>query len=280
MNREDLTENVAKGIVVKVKKKRNAAWRRASRPATRPAEFSAASLEPAPKGLAAETAAAQALGALDLARNTGARVNEITQLTPADFGIEEGFDYIRLDATATKTGSRKVPLREHLLERGCSTTSGPAEGAPCSTIPSARVAAMDFTFGRSASGSRSGCAIRSASWTRRLRPNHGWRHRFSSLARAVDMHVDVQNILQGHVGRENRFRLRRRVGVDSPPRDIEAAAISCRKCQERIGPDQGAGYRGLDQPFSVPISDSEEVLPKFRLFSNRPFLAVEHHGGE
>jgi hypothetical protein len=32
-------------------------------------------------------------------------------------------------------------------------------------------------------------------------PNHGWRHRFSSLARAVDMHIDVQNIIQGHVGR-------------------------------------------------------------------------------
>jgi hypothetical protein len=31
-------------------------------------------------------------------------------------------------------------------------------------------------------------------------PNHGWRHRFSSLARHVDMHVDVQNIIQGHVG--------------------------------------------------------------------------------
>jgi hypothetical protein len=31
-------------------------------------------------------------------------------------------------------------------------------------------------------------------------PNHGWRHRFSSLAPHVDMHVDVQNIIQGHVG--------------------------------------------------------------------------------
>jgi hypothetical protein len=31
-------------------------------------------------------------------------------------------------------------------------------------------------------------------------PNHGWRHRFSSLARHVDMYVDVQNIIQGHAG--------------------------------------------------------------------------------
>ncbi|MGY4167526.1 hypothetical protein [Bradyrhizobium sp. USDA 4529] len=33
---------------------------------------------------------------------TGARVNEITQLTPADFGIEEGFDYSRLNVVITK----------------------------------------------------------------------------------------------------------------------------------------------------------------------------------
>jgi hypothetical protein len=35
-----------------------------------------------------------------------------------------------------------------------------------------------------------------------VRPNHGWRHRFSSLARAVDMHVDIQNVIQGHVGKK------------------------------------------------------------------------------
>jgi hypothetical protein len=28
-----------------------------------------------------------------------------------------------------------------------------------------------------------------------VRPNHGWWHRFSSLARAVDMHVDIQNVI-------------------------------------------------------------------------------------
>jgi hypothetical protein len=42
---------------------------------------------------------------------------------------------------------------------------------------------------------------RLAEWVRSLKiegvaPNHGWRHRFSSLARHVDVHIDVQNILQ------------------------------------------------------------------------------------
>ena len=35
---------------------------------------------------------------------------------------------------------------------------------------------------------------------KKVAPNHGWRHRFSSLARHVDMHIDVQNIIQGHAG--------------------------------------------------------------------------------
>lgn len=60
-------------------------------------------------------------------------VNEITQLTPSGFGIEEGFDYIGLDATATKTSDyRKVPLHEHLLDQGCSITSRAARIVRCS----------------------------------------------------------------------------------------------------------------------------------------------------
>jgi hypothetical protein len=31
-------------------------------------------------------------------------------------------------------------------------------------------------------------------------PNHGWRHRFSSLARHVHMHIDVQNLIQVPAG--------------------------------------------------------------------------------
>jgi len=31
-------------------------------------------------------------------------------------------------------------------------------------------------------------------------PNHGWRHRFPSTVWHVGMHVDVQNIIQGHAG--------------------------------------------------------------------------------
>jgi hypothetical protein len=33
-----------------------------------------------------------------------------------------------------------------------------------------------------------------------IAPNHGWRHRFSSMARHVDMHVDIHNIIQGDTG--------------------------------------------------------------------------------
>ena len=57
VNREDLTENVAKGIVVKVKKKKK--QREKGFTADEARRILAASLEPPPKGLSAEMAAAR-----------------------------------------------------------------------------------------------------------------------------------------------------------------------------------------------------------------------------
>ena len=64
--------------------------------------------------------------------------------------------------------------------------------------------------GKSANPQYQKAAERTASWVRELgvddenvAPNHGWRHRFSTLARAIDMNTDVQNIIQGHVGEKD-----------------------------------------------------------------------------
>jgi integrase len=198
VNREDLTTNVAKGIVVKVKKKKK--QREKGFTADEARGILAASLQPQPKALSAEMAAARRWVPW-ICAYTGARVNEITQLTPRDFGIEEGFDYIRLDATATKTGEyRKVPLHEHLLDQGLLDYVRSRKNRPLFYEPK-RSRGGDGTHFRKV-------GERLAEWVRNtvgvtdtdVQPNHGWRHRFSSLARAVDMHVDVQNIIQGHVG--------------------------------------------------------------------------------
>lgn len=198
VDREDLTTNVAKGIVVKVKKKRK--QREKGFTADEARRILTASLEPQPKALSAEMAAARRWVPW-ICAYTGARVNEITQLTPADFGIEEGFDYIRLDATATKTGDyRKVPLHEHLLDQGLLDYVKSRKGRPLFYEPKRSRGGDGKHFRK--------VGERLAEWVRDpvgvtdkdVQPNHGWRHRFSSLARAVDMHVDVQNIIQGHVG--------------------------------------------------------------------------------
>jgi hypothetical protein len=42
--------------------------------------------------------------------------------------------------------------------------------------------------------------VRSLGIDERVAPNHGWRHRFSSVARFVAMPEDVRNIIQGHAG--------------------------------------------------------------------------------
>jgi len=198
VNREDLTTNVAKGIVVKVKKKKK--QREKGFTADEARRILTASLEPQPKALSAEMAAARRWVPW-ICAYTGARVNEITQLTPLDFGIEEGFDYIRLDATATKTGDyRKVPLHEHLLDQGLLAYVKSRKSRPLFYEPK-RTRGGDGKHFRKV-------GERLAEWVRHtvgvtdenVQPNHGWRHRFSSLARAVDMHVDVQNIIQGHVG--------------------------------------------------------------------------------
>jgi hypothetical protein len=64
--------------------------------------------------------------------------------------------------------------------------------------------------GKSANPQYQKAAERLASWIRKLgvndpnvAPHHGWCHRFSTLARAVDMNTDVQNIIQGHAGEKN-----------------------------------------------------------------------------
>jgi integrase len=135
---------------------------------------------------------------------TGARVNEITQLLPTDFHVQDGINYIRIDAEASKTGDyRLVPLHDDLIDQGLLKYKDSRKGLPLFYDPE-----------RSRGGKEAGRHFRKAGehlarWIRsdevgvtdkRVAPNHGWRHRFSSMARHVDMHPDIQNIIQGHAG--------------------------------------------------------------------------------
>jgi integrase len=201
-DQRDSPTNPAAGIKIRVKKK----------PKTREKGFTAdeaktilrGTLVPATKWISVEMAGARRWVPW-ICAYTGARVNEITQLRPEDFLVHEGIDVIRIVADAAKTREyRLVPLHDHLLEQGLLKYAASRKKLPLFYNPGRS------RGGKSANPQYQKAAERIASWVRELgvddenvAPNHGWRHRFSTLARAVDMNTDVQNIIQGHAGEKD-----------------------------------------------------------------------------
>jgi hypothetical protein len=135
---------------------------------------------------------------------TGARVNEITQLLPSDFKIKKGIRYIRIDAEAAKTGDyREVPLHQDLIDQGLIAYMEARGKRPLFYDPERTRGGRDNGKHFRKTGERLADWIRSEEvgvTDTKVAPNHGWRHRFSSVARHADMHPDVQNIIQGHAG--------------------------------------------------------------------------------
>ena len=104
----------------------------------------------------------------------------------------------RIVADATKGAeARSVPIHEHLIRQGLLDYVASRGKRPLFYDP------KRSRGGKDANPHYQKVAERLAEWVRKLgvgagvAPSHGWRHRFSSLARVVD----VQNIIQGHVGR-------------------------------------------------------------------------------
>ncbi|MER8645081.1 DUF6538 domain-containing protein [Mesorhizobium sp. M1252] len=133
---------------------------------------------------------------------TGARGGEIAQLRKEDFTVEAGIHCIRItpEAGSVKSGEyRIVPLHPHLIEQGLLKMVEAAKGGPLFYAESKRQ--------RRAGSSRAGYARGKASeWVRdtvkitdkRVQPNHGWRHRFKTIARDVGIEQRYMDAIQGH----------------------------------------------------------------------------------
>lgn len=201
LQQQELTENVAKGVSVRVKKKKK--QREKGFMKEEAIMILRATRLPPPRNLSAENAAARRWVPW-ICAYTGARVNEVTQLWPSDIKVLKGINAVRFDADATKTGDyREVPLHDDLIEQGF-----------LKYVASRGKKPLFYEPGRSRGGKSAGAHFRKAGerlaeWIRsdavgvtdeNVAPNHGWRHRFTSVARSVDMHIDVQNIIQGHAG--------------------------------------------------------------------------------
>lgn len=132
---------------------------------------------------------------------TGARVGEVLQLRKSDIRVVDGICFLRLtpEAGTVKARSyRDVPIHAQLVELGfldfvARSEDGPlfyAPGADPSKLPAQAV------------------YNRVAKWLRalglipdRVSPNHGWRHRFKTLAREAGLDPRVVDAIQGHTGR-------------------------------------------------------------------------------
>lgn len=128
---------------------------------------------------------------------TGARVAEITQLRACDIQREDDIWFIHITPAAgsVKTGeARKVPLHSHLIEQGFTAFAKAGSEIPLF---------YQEGTGNENNPAPSLCASSLAKWVRTLgidapQPNHGWRHRFKTIARTVGIEEYVADKIQGH----------------------------------------------------------------------------------
>jgi integrase len=133
---------------------------------------------------------------------SGARVNELTSLYPADVKPDEETDIrcMIIKPSLEKTAQwRTVPIHSHVIEQGFLdyVEKRRRKGMPLFYDPSRS------RGGKSGNPQFKKVAERVAKWVRGLgvenvAPNHGWRHRFKSVARHVHMDREVEGFITGH----------------------------------------------------------------------------------
>jgi integrase len=133
---------------------------------------------------------------------TGARVTEITQLRQEDFAVEYGIPVIRItpDAGSVKTGQyRHCPIHPHLVELGLLDFVKARPAGPLFLQKTGRKGGGTYTKAENVSKAL-------GKWVRdvagiadsRVQPNHGWRHRFKTVARDVGIEQRYADAMQGH----------------------------------------------------------------------------------
>lgn len=132
---------------------------------------------------------------------SGARVTEIAQLRSHDFRVEDGVHLFRItpDAGSVKTGQyRDVPIHRQLLEMGlwdfATMGNGPLFFVDTPSRDKLKAARM-------VSASVSQWLQKSGVVPQGIQPSHGWRHRFTTVAREAAVADRIIDAIAGHAGR-------------------------------------------------------------------------------
>ena len=126
----------------------------------------------------------------------------MTQLRKEDVKVKDDIHYLRItsDAGSVKAGIyRDVPIHPHLIERGFLDFVKAASDGPLFYRPNSE--RKSATPWKTVSG-------RVGDWVRglnlidaRVKPNHGWRDRFKTLALELGMNARACDAIQGHAPR-------------------------------------------------------------------------------
>jgi integrase len=131
---------------------------------------------------------------------TGARVNEITQLRAMDVRQEGDVWVIHITPEAGSVKTRKarsVPLHSHLIDQGFHLLGKADDPTPLFYDPKGHRGGSDGNPQFKKVGERLALWVRSLGISG-VQPNHGWRHRFKTVARAVRMDPEARDAIQGH----------------------------------------------------------------------------------
>jgi integrase len=133
---------------------------------------------------------------------SGARVNEMTQLRKKDIICQDGVWAMNItpEAGGVKTNeARLVPLHSHLVDQGFLKFVEGASDGPLFYDP------KGHRGGTAGNPHYKKVGERLASWVRSLgvtdenvAPNHGWRHRFKTVARGARMDPEARAVIPGH----------------------------------------------------------------------------------
>lgn len=153
---------------------------------------------------------------------TGARVGEVAQLRKEDVRKvgKHWVIHITPDAGTVKTDqARDVVLHEHLVAKGFPEFAQGCKEGHLFLTPAKKTGDV--------LGPLQGVKNRLAEFARvsvpdpRVQPNHGWRHRFKTVARSVGMDSRVVDAIQGHAPRT--------AGDDYGDVTVEAMALAMGK---------------------------------------------------